>query len=81
MNHYNEIKDIIFFTHPVLGDLTIDDFLTNIELFLKDVELFESVVANILYKHSKNKETVDEIMNISSSSIIKSYIDIIRGIS
>lgn len=79
MNHYNEIKNIVFYTHPVLGDLTIDYFLTSIEMFLKDVELFESVVANILYKHSKDREIVDQIMNITSSDIIRIYIEIIRG--
>ncbi len=79
MNYYESIKNCILYSYSSNKYITLEDFISNIELFLNDVELFEKTVDKILHKVSNNKELVDEIMSITSSEIIRIYINIIKG--
>lgn len=78
MIDYLDIKDIVITNSPIAGEITLDDFLNLIEDFIKDQELFESTVEKILKKNPKNVPIANEVMKLSSTSLIKFLISYIK---
>lgn len=78
MIHYNDIKDSILYSSNNI-QVTLDNFISTLEVFLNDVELFENTVNKILHTNPKNKDIADEIMKLTSSQLIRLYINIIKN--
>lgn len=78
MINYLDIKDIVITDCPIAGQITLDDFLNIIEDFIKDQELFESTIEKILKKNTKNIPIANEVMKLSSTSLIKFLISYIK---
>lgn len=78
MTDYLDVKDIVITNCPIAGEVTLDDFLNLIEDFIKDQELFESTVENILKKNPKNIPLANEVMKLSSTSLIKFLVSYIK---
>lgn len=79
MNNYNEIKNIIVIKDNILGNMTLDEVLSIIESLLEDNVKFEEIVSNILNKNKViDSSIINEIINLSSTDLIKFYINIIK---
>lgn len=78
MIDYLDIKDIVLIHCPIAGEITLDDFLNLIEDFIKGQELFESTIEKILKKNPKNIPIANEIMKLSSTSLIKFLVSYIN---
>lgn len=79
MNNYDKVKDMIIIKDDILGDMTLNDVLSILELLLEDNIKFEKVVSNILHRNKANKSISNEIMNIPSTDVIKFYINLIKN--
>lgn len=78
MSYYQSIKDCVLYSYLSNKVITLDDFITCLEILLDDVELFEHTVNKILHQNPKNKKIADEIMSITSTDLIRCYINIIK---
>lgn len=78
MIDYNNIKNIVLHYDPIIGELTLDNFLEIINIFLEDNIEFENTVLSIYQKHNCDKEIVKQIMLLSSTNIIRFYVDLIQ---
>lgn len=78
MIDYLDIKDTVLTTDPIAGEITLEDFLNIIEDFLKDQELFESTIEKVLKKNPNNIPIANELLKLSSTSLIKFLIAYIK---
>lgn len=78
MIDYLDIKNTVLTIDPIAGEITLEDFLNIIEDFLKDQELFESTIENVLKKNPNNIPIANELLKLSSTSLIKFLIAYIK---
>lgn len=78
MIDYLDIKDTVLTIDPIAGEITLEDFLNIIEDFLKDQELFESTIEKVLKKNPNNIPIANELLKLSSTSLIKFLIAYIK---
>ena len=56
MKYYSDIKDIILYSDPLVGDLTLDYLLEMIEVCIEETQIFENSISKILHKNPSNQE-------------------------
>lgn len=78
MIDYLDIKDIVLYTGPITGDVTLDDFLKILEDFLQDQKEFESTIEKILKKNPKNIRIANKLLDMSSTSLISFIVSLIK---
>ena len=78
MKHYSDIKNIIIYSAPLVGDISLNDILNFMEACVDETKIFENTVSKILHKNPKNKEIASEIFNYSMVDTIKFLIDLIK---
>lgn len=78
MIDYLDIKDTVLTIDPIAGEITLEDFLNIIEDFLKDQELFESTIEKVLKKNPNNIPIANELLKLSSTSLVKFLIAYIK---
>ena len=78
MKHYSDIKDSVLYSDPLVGDITLDNILNFIEIYVEETKIFENAVSNILLKNPRNKVIANEIINYSMVDTIKFLIDLIK---
>ena len=78
MKYYSDIKDIILYSDPLVGDLTLDYLLEMIEVCVEETQIFENSISKILHKNPSNQKIADKLMNTSMTSEIKFLIDLIK---
>ncbi len=78
MKYYSDIKDIILYSDPLVGDLTLDYLLEMIEVCIEETQIFENSISKILHKNPSNQKIADKLMNTSMTSEIKFLIDLIK---
>lgn len=79
MKHYSDIKNIIIYSDPLIGDISLNDILNFMEACVDETKIFENTVSKILHKNPKTKEIASEIFNYSMVDTIKFLIDHIKG--
>ena len=78
MKYYSDIKDIILYSDPLVGDLTLYYLLEMIEVCIEETQIFENSISKILHKNPSNQKIADKLMNTSMTSEIKFLIDLIK---
>ena len=74
------MKDKILATHPILGIITFEDVIKDLEIMLADSELFENVVQQLLELNSMPKEDIASLFNYSVIDRLKWIIDILKSV-
>lgn len=64
--------------HPTLGVITFSDLINNLELMLKNIEMFEHIVNEILHHTEMSEEDISTIFNYSIIESLKWNIDILK---
>ena len=77
MIDYNDIKNIVILVDPIIGKCTFDDFLSILDKFLDDEDLFLTV-EKILKKNKSNLELADKVLDLSSLETLKFLVKFIR---
>ncbi len=78
MIDYNDIKNIVILVDPIIGKCTFDDFLSILDKFLDDEDLFLTTVEKILKKNKSNLELADKVLDLSSLETLKFLVKFIR---
>lgn len=56
--------DKILTTHPILGDITFNDLINDLEIMLDDTKQFEDIVYK-MFEDSMDKEDLTTLFNFS----------------
>ena len=78
MKYYSDIKDIILYSDPLVGDLTLDYLLEMIEVCIEETQIFENSISKILHKNPSNQKIADKLMNTSRTAEIKFLIELLK---
>lgn len=74
------MKDKVLAKHPIVGIITFEDVIRDLEIMLSDSELFESVVYQLLELDAMPKEDIASLYNYSVTDRLKWIIDILKSI-
>ena len=78
MIEYNDIKDLIIYNDPIVGDMTLDYILNGILDQIKNHKKFEEIVYSNLKQTNLSDEDISSIFNLSAINIIEMYIKLIK---
>lgn len=78
MIKYTDIKDLIIYSDPIIGDVSLDFILTNLIEELNNQKLFENIVYSNLIHSELSEEDIASIFSLSSTSIIETYLKLIK---
>ena len=57
-------KNHVLYTHPVIGDITFQDLIQNLNLIILDLSFFQSVILDILQNLSSlSDEDISSLIN------------------
>lgn len=74
------MKDKILAIHPVLGIITFEDLIKDLEIMLEDNKLFEDIVYQLLESNNMPKEDVDLLFNYSVIDRLKWIINVLKNL-
>ena len=74
------MKNKILATHSILGDITFNDVLNDLEIMLKDNEFFEEIVYQLLRQDNIPEEDLASLFDFSVTSRLKWIIDVLKDI-
>lgn len=57
-------KNHILYTHPVVGDITFEDLIQDLNLIITDLEFFQSIITDMLQELSNlSNEDISSLLN------------------
>lgn len=78
MVEYNDIKDLIIWDDPILGEISLDFIITGLQELLNEQTKFEDIVYNLLENSNYDNETISSLFTLSKIDSIKTYLKIIK---
>ena len=79
MSNYTIIKDLIIFSDPIIGDITLDEILNHLLLQIQYQKKFEEIVYSNLKQTNLTDKDIATIFSLSSTNIIETYIKLIKN--
>ena len=79
MSNYATIKDLIIFSDPIIGDITLDEILNYLLLQIQYQKKFEEIVYSNLKQTNLTDKDIATIFSLSSTNIIETYIKLIKN--
>ena len=79
MSNYTTIKDLIIFSDPIIGDITLDEILNHLLLQIQYQKKFEEIVYSNLKQTNLTDKDIATIFSLSSTNIIETYIKLIKN--
>lgn len=77
MTEYNNIKDLIIYYDPLIGNISIDQLITEIKKSVEEQKHFEDVIYSILENGDMSKEDISTIFNLSRTNALEMYLKIL----
>ena len=79
MSNYATIKDLIIFSDPIIGNITLDEILNYLLLQIQYQKKFEEIVYSNLKQTNLTDKDIATIFSLSSTNIIETYIKLIKN--
>ena len=76
---YTIIKDLIVYSDPIMGIITLDDILNYLLLQIQNQKKFEEIVYSNLKLSNLTDEDIASIFNLSTTDTIEMYLKIIKN--
>ena len=76
---YTIIKDLIVYSDPIIGAITLDDILNYLLLQIQNQKKFEEIVYSNLKLSNLTDEDIASIFNLSTTDTIEMYLKIIKN--
>ena len=78
MVEYNDIKDLIIWNDPILGEISLDFIITGLQQLLNKQKEFEDTVYHILKNSNFDDETISSLFTLSKIDLINTYLKMIK---
>ena len=79
MMDYTLIKDLIVYSDPIIGTITLDDTLNYLLLQIQNQKKFEEIVYSNLKFSDLPEEDIASIFNLSTTDTIEMYLKLIKN--
>ena len=79
MSNYTIIKNLIVYSDPIVGDITLDDILNYLLLQIQNQKKFEDIVYSNLKFSDFSDEDIASIFNLSTTNTIEMYLKLIKN--
>ena len=76
---YTIIKDLIVYSDPIMGIITLDDILNYLLLQIQNQKKFEEIVYSNLKLSNLTDEDIASIFNLSTTDTIEMYLKTIKN--
>ena len=76
---YTIIKDLIVYSDPIMGIITLDDILNYLLLQIQSQKKFEEIVYSNLKLSNLTDEDIASIFNLSTTDTIEMYLKTIKN--
>jgi hypothetical protein len=77
MIEYNDIKDLIIWNDPIIGEISLDFIISALKECVKNQSEFEDIIYNILKNNSYDDKTLASLFNLSKVNTINTYLKMI----
>lgn len=77
--NYTIIKDIVVYSHPIVGDITLDEILNYLLLQIQSQKKFEEIVYSNLKFSDLTEEDITTIFDLSTTNTIEIYLKLIKN--
>lgn len=77
MIEYNDIKDLIIWNDPIIGEISLDFIISALKECVKNQSEFEVIIYNILKNNSYDDKTLASLFNLSKVNTINTYLKMI----
>lgn len=75
-------KNHILYTHPIVGDITFRDLIQDLNLIINDLELFQSIIIDILQELSNlSNEDISSLLNYIPIDRLNWILDLLKSSS
>lgn len=68
-------KNFIVYTHPIIGDVTINDILEQLDFIIEHTRKFENITLNLLKTLKVDNDTIISLFPLLTSSELEEIID------
>lgn len=73
-------KNHILFTHPIVGDITFNDLIKDLNLMITDLSFFQSIIYDILQNLSNlSNEDISSLLNYIPIEKLNWILDLLRS--
>ena len=73
-------KNHILFTHPIVGDITFNDLIQDLNLMITDLSFFQSIIYDILQNLSNlSNEDISSLLNYIPIEKLNWILDLLRS--
>ena len=79
MMDYTLIKDLIVYSDPIIGNITLDDLLNYLLLQIQNQKKFEEIVYSNLKFSYLADEDIASIFSLSTTNAIEMYLKLIKN--
>jgi hypothetical protein len=77
MTEYKDIKDLIIYYDSLIGNISIDQLITEIKKSVEEQKYFEDVMHSIIENEDMSNEDISTIFNLSRTNALEMYLKII----
>ena len=75
-------KNHILYTHPIVGDITFRDLIQDLNLIINDLELFQSIIIDMLQELSNlSNEDISSLLNYISIDKLNFILNLLKSSS
>lgn len=78
MIEYNDIKDLIIWNDPIIGEINLDFIISSLKESVKKQKDFEDVIYNILKNTNYDNENLASLFNLSQTDLFEFYLKMIK---
>jgi len=78
MVEFNDIKDLIIWNDPILGEMSLEFIINSLQECIKKQINFEDTIYHILKNLNYDDETIASIFNLSKTNTIDLYLKLIK---
>ena len=78
MTEYNDIKDLIIWNDPILGEISLDFIITGLQELLDEQTKFEDIIYHLLENANYDDETISSLFTLSKIDLIRTYLKMIK---
>jgi len=73
-------KNHILFTHPIVGDITFNDLIQDLNLMITDLSFFQSIISDILQDFSDlSNEDISSLLNYIPIEKLNWILDLLQS--